>query len=1247
MLGRISGLTLNKTSAVGIKLLSYGADSIGYTLSIVYLVVLVSLYGVYRVSRLIRANNLRDNKVYIPELQMTQKGFVFSRFGLILQILTSLFVLWLHVAMVMAIIGHYQDQWPFDLSLDKGSVDWDSFTRVFMSTWVGSILVAIFYRIFRSNSDSFYLRPSSLSVATSVKLSQVLIDENNPEKSLTVLHEELADVKFQPVRHVDFLLRKLAWSDSDGMFVAGSYDPSLIELTRMPKTDGMSTTTAQSQLDKFGRNEISITVPSFWHLIKAELSSGFFLYQIYGGCLLSLYWDYITAGLLCFLLIITSASVKVYIERKEKYFLREMATMHGSVWVKRDSHWTRVTSEELVAGDLICVSDDSFDVCKQITADCVLVSGSAVVDESTLTGETMPVQKYALTVSDDPELPRHILFAGTWLLQSSDAAEGDKPGSVSNGALAVVLRTGGSTRRGDLIKSLLFTETEKTTAYFEFRIALVILTLLAVLNFWVVDSAHSLSMESILPAVTSLVGLISPLLTIALIGGEVRAASRLKTQGIRVKEVEKLTSAGKTNLVIFDKTGTITKSGIEYKGVVPMSSLRLVEGSQAVPVEIGICLALAHSVTRVNGALVGHQVELQMVEATSQCGWKFGNDMRAPIDPAGSVWEVINMFPFSHVSMTMSALVVDRASGRRLVVCKGSFEALRQKCTNINDETVRAGALFAQDGYYVLGLATRLIENDLADITRESIEKNLDFQGFILFKNEIKSDSQSVVEELTRANIGAKIVSGDSVFTATAVARSVGIIPANAKVVIGVLDTKTRLVEWRLADTDSRISEESLASDHSAVLCVSGEVFEILKNETKLELERIKVFGRMSPLQKAEIVDLETSRGANVLMVGDGANDSLALKRASGLAISDLPEANVAAAFATSNQSLNSVVTLLKEARCGMTTSIAGYRFLIAVGLVHTITKTLLYIQCGGFVSGVASLFIDCIQVPVLLYCICSALPEKELSKQQPESSLLGPETVLGVSWTALISVICVAIAEGVLVNADFFVPFVSEAPISSWRERTDSFESALVVVLRLWLYTDIALVYSYGSLHRRSLLINWRLLISWIAFLGLIAYLLFGPMGVPQAAFIVQLTKEAALEASGTVWNKFLFYYERIGGVWYGVTDSIEFSTNFRISLIAVLVLLSMIHHIGYRLGVVGPITRWCREKLGWKEGNCGCFRRRRHKGYKPLGLQMMQVDALDETIVQAREQDSPAAEWELRRTYGRWRAPTEPEYK
>jgi predicted P-type ATPase len=1241
------------------NVLSFGVDSLGYGLTIGYLGILIALYGIYWLSRLIRCNNLKDNKVYVPELQLTQRGFVDSRFGLCLQLLTYLFVIWLHVAMFMAIIGHYQDQWPFDLSLAPGSVDWDSFTRVFISTWMGSIVFAFTTRFFRHRMDSFYLRPSSLSAAKYVKLTQVMHPSSDEE--LSVSHQEVLLVQTKPVRHVDFLLRKLVWSDAGGMFVAGhffaSHEPSKHELDELKQAGGLSTAVGSDRLSRFGRNEIKLSVPSFFSLIVEELSSTFFLYQIYAGCLLSLYWDYITAGVVCFVLIVTSASIKVYMERKERLLLRDMATLQGSVWVKRSDHWTRVTSEELVVGDLICISDDFCDVTKEIVVDCVLVAGSAVVDESSLTGETMPVQKHTTLsgkqrlISNDPDCMKSCLFAGTWLLQASDASDSERPASVSNAALAVVTATGGTTMRGDLIRSLTYGQGAPSILTMEFRVAMVFLILLANVNFWIVSLAYGKAMSTILPAVTSLVGLISPLLTVALMGGEIRSAGRLRKQDIHVKDVQRLTVAGKTDLVLLDKTGTITKSGIEFRGVVPSQSLRLTECTSKdspVSLEMSACLALAHSVTRVNGLLVGHQVELQMIEAASKLGWRFSSDVRAPVDPGGNLWEVERLFPFSHDTMTMSAVVVQRSSGQRVVVSKGSFEAMRARCTDVNDEMSRANSLYAQDGYYVLSAGMRLLEDGERLTEKQSVETRLIFQGFFVFRNEVKSDSQSTVTELRKAGIDIGIVSGDSVFTAAAVGRQVGIVDTHSKVVIGVLDARSNQVEWRLADTDSRISEESLAGDANAVLCITGEVFDILKSSGKLELERTRIFGRVSPNQKAEIVNMYARMGRNVMMVGDGANDSIALKSAhSGLAIRSIAEANVAAPFSTPSESLSAIVSLLKEARCAMTTSLAAYRYLVAVGMVQTITKTMLYLQCGGYLSGVASLFLDCIQVPLMLLCICSALPAKNLSVKPPEGSLLGPEMVLGTTWSVLTAVGCIGIAEAILMSSEGYVAFVSSAPLSSWRERTDSFESALVVVLRLWLYMDLGLVYSYGSPHRRSLLVNWRLILVSACLAGLVGYLLFGPVGVPQAAFIVQVNKHTVMQTQDTVLNRFLFYYEKIGGSWNGMTDSIEFSENFRIALIAVLMVGSIIHHVGFRVGVIGPVTRWCRDRLGWKDGSCSCCRRRRHRGYKPLHIQLGKHDQLDESIIHAAEQESPAAEWELRRTYGRWRAPTEPEYK
>lgn len=1236
--------------------ISIGADSVGYVLSLSYVVFLAALYAMYWVTRLIRCNNLSDNKIYIPEEQMTQRGFVFSRFGLILQILTYGFGLWLYVAMLMAIIGHYQDQWPFDLSIAKGSVDWDSFTRVFMAAWLGSIVVAIVARIFRHRMESFYLRPSSLSVAKYIKVSQVVTDVRG--QALNVLHQEVLPIDFIPVRHINFLLKTLVWSDKDCMFVPGrffpNHHPRASEADAIRRIGGLSAGAAADRTRDFGRNEISLTVPSIYSMLGGELSSFFYMYQISAGCLLSLYWDYITAGLLSLVLIVGSACIKAIMERREKLAMHAVATLQGSVWVKRDQHWTKVTSQELVVGDLVCLADDSAETSKEITVDCVVVSGSVVVDESALTGETMPVEKTPCVTPDTVLTPEncrgHFLFAGTRILQASDALDEERPGSVASAALAVVTATGGSTMRGELIRSLVYGSPSETILAKEFTVALLILASLAGLNFWIVNVSYTMSMSTVLPAITSIVGLISPLLTVALLGGEIRSAQRLKVSGIKVKELERLTAAGKTDFLLLDKTGTITKSGLAFAGVVPAHSEKIVEclsKDTAVPAELAACLALAHSVTRVNGGLVGHEVELRMVETAMSLGWNM-TDLRAPTDASGTQWNVERLFPFSHETMTMSALV--NGHGQRAVVCKGSFEAMSSRCLDISDETKQACGIFAQEGYYVLAAGMRLLEQDQlpsADAARDTIERELSFVGLMLFRNPVKEDSGEAISTLQKAGVEVAMVTGDSVFTATAVARAVGILPANRKIVIGLIDAKSKQTEWRLADTDSLISEESLASDSQAILCVTGEVFDRLRAEAKLEPTRIRVYARVSPCQKAEIVNLYGNMGKTVMMCGDGANDSIALRTShAGLALCSKAEANVAAPFSTELVSLTALVLLLREGRAALTTSLAAYRYLVAVGLIQTVSKTVLYLQCGGFLSGVACLLIDCVQVPLLLYGICSAMPAAKLAPHAPEGSLLGPEMVLGTAWTVITGVLVLGISEAVLVSADWFVPFTTTAPMAAWRQRTDTFESALVVLVRLWMYADIALVYSYGSVHRRPTLTNWKLVITAIAVFALIGFVLFGPVGIVQAALTVNVTKAVSIGAADTFLNNFLFYYEKIGGVWYGVTDSIEYPQKFSISLVSIFVSMAIVHHVGFKLGVLGPVTRWCHQTLGWKDGACGICKRRRYRGYKPLSVQVAKFDALDESIVNVAKEESPAAEWELRRTYGRWRAPVAQEY-
>ena len=1246
---------MSTTASPTIEQVSIGSDAIGYVLTIVAGVLLLSLYGVYYVFRLIRCNMLKDNKIYLPEERMTQRGFVTSRFGSALRALTYLFTIWLQTAMLMAVIGHYNDQWPFDLTRPPGSVDWDSFTRVFLSAWAGSIAVAITARFMQGRLESFYLRPSPLGVATHVKFSQVVADLADPEHDLAVQHEEVLLVESSG-RHVDFLLKRFVWSAKEGMFVAGKFfgrnGPRRSELEALRRVGGMSLANVLDRMIAFGRNEILLHVNSFGKMFVDELLTFFYIYQI-SVCWLPLYWDYVTAGSLLLVIIITSAIIKVVMERREKVALRSLATLHGVVWAKRDSHWTKLTSEEVVVGDIVCVGRDA----PEMLADCILITGHAVMDESALSGETMPVQKFRFeeNSSNEPISPdeienrKHYIFAGTILLQADGAAAIDLPSSVSSGALAVVTATGPSTLRGQLIRSLVFGSLLESPFAAELGVVLTILVGLAMINFLIINTVYEMSAASALPAISSIVGLINPLLSVALLGGELRAAKRLQSNNIHTRDVHRLTVAGKVNLAFLDKTGTITKSGLEFRGVVPTNSLRLIEcrdRSAPVPMEHSACLAMAHSVTKCNGVLIGHQVELGMVETAKRIGWSFESDLRSPVDPFGNAWEVERIFPFSHESMTMSAIIVQRGA-KRFVVCKGSVEALKRRCVSVSEEISTQAEAYAQEGCYVLGIAAKELTNDdQSNGNREEIESGLDFLGLFLFRNEIKDDSEKWIGELSSAGIDCRMLTGDSVFTASFVARSVGIIPSNARIVVGVLDSKTQLVEWRLSDTNSLISEDSLVGDNQAVLCITGEVYSSLRLQGKLDFLRTRVFARVSPGQKAEIVKLFMNEDKMVAMCGDGGNDSGALRAAhAGLSLNGKAEATVAAPFSTSSDSLLALVDLVRESRAALCTSLASYRYLIVVGILQTFTKVVLFMQYGGYLSGVANLFIDCIIVPLMLFSISSALPAQSLAKTPPEGSLLGPEMILGTIWTLLVGITFLGIAEAIMEHADWFVPFTTDAALNDWRMRTSSFEAELIALFRFWVYIDVGIVYSYGSLHRQSVLRNWRLVMLSIALFAVVTALIFGPPSAFACAFMVNCSASENAAAADSWINSILFYYEKIGGTWYGVVDSIEYPTNFRITIFALFCSMSLLHHIGYRLAIMGSVTAWF-HRIGWTDGLscCACCRRRKRGGYHPLEVSM-KAELLNESILSAAE-ESPAAEWELRRTYGKWRDPTETQY-
>ena len=1144
---------------------------------------------------------ISDARASAADDRLTQAGYRRCTIGHGIRISAILFALWLQIAIIISIIGHYNGVWIFDLSIARGTVDWDSYTRVFLMAWSASILMAVACRVFQDQLRTFYMMPAPLSEATYVKLTQVLIDSSDPQGNMAVTHREILPIRLNPVRHVDFLLRRYTWSEADKMFVPGKFfskqGPKGAEAEAIRRVGGISSSSASDRSIQFGRNEVVLSVPSLFRMTVTELSSFFYIYQI-SACWLPFYWDYITVGFLTLTLVLVSAVVKILMERKQKGMLRNMATLHGQVWAKRDGQWTKLLSEELVVGDLVCLTAGSEDTCKDVLADCLVISGHAIVDEAALTGETMPIQKFACPTSDqhrnpqDAESKKYYVFAGTGILQTGGAHPADMPTGVTDGTIVVVAATGAGTVRGELMRGLIFGASLKSSLFIELRYSLSILIVIALLDFLTLNARFQMSLSSMLTAMYSIIGLINPLMAVSLVAGELRSANRLKSHKemrIFTRDLHRLTIAGKVDLALLDKTGTITKSGLDFYGVIPTATLQLTDCSNTntdISAELSAALALAHSVSKCRGQLIGHQVELRMVETARKIGWVFQDDLRSASDASGKKWTVEKLFPFSHETMTMTALVT--CGGRRFAICKGSIEALMSRCTGVTTAMTAKADTYAKDGCYVLGVGMKEIKGDATgrEILREETETDLGFAGLLLFRNEVKPDSRQAISELQSAGIDVAMMTGDSVYTGAAVAKTVGIISPESRVVIGTMDATRRRIEWRLSDSELVISDEALVLDSRFVLCITGEVFAELSRRGTLNLDATKVYGRVSPNQKAEIVKLYTNKGKVVSMCGDGANDSSGLRAAhAGLALSGRTEASISAPFSTDSESLLALTLLVREARAALCTSLASYQTLVVVGILYCVSKSILLFQATAYQAGLSYLYLDLITTPLMLYALVHSLPAKKLANTSPEGSLLGGQIVMTSIWSIFVSLAFLALADAIMVTRDWFVPFNAglDVGLEEWQKRGNNYEAALIFIWSAWVYVDIPLAYSVGGAHRAPMYTNWRLVLATMFLMGSTLAVMFTGVGDFGCYFKVACSAAASAKASNAWVNHFLFPYEQVGGTWYNMDiDSTEYPVSFKVGLFFILLSMSVVHHVGHFF-ITHKLAKYVKDKLGW----------------------------------------------------------------
>ncbi|CAG5115111.1 unnamed protein product, partial [Candidula unifasciata] len=373
---------------------------------------------------------------------------------------------------------------------------------------------------------------------------------------------------------------------------------------------------ARSRL--YGPNTMEIQVPSYWTLFIGEVLNPFYIFQIASIILWAIDEYYYYASCI-FLISGISIGISLRETKKQRVTLKNMvATEEGTVKVCLDTQeFVDKLDRELVPGDLISIPPNGC----VMTCDAVLTAGTCIVNESMLTGESVPVTKTPLLQQEDEELyspethKRHTLFSGTRIVQTRYYGQAK--------VTAVVIRTGFNTAKGELVRAILF---PKPLDFKFYRDAMRFILCLAVIasmgmayslaNYILMKEHVERTVLRVLDIVTIIV---PPALPAAMTVGTVYAQNRLKKSRIFCISPPRINFCGRINVFCFDKTGTLTEDGLDLWGVVPVHKHRF---QQPLPNPTAlsrgpllVCMAACHSLTIIDGQLSGDPLDLIMFNA--------------------------------------------------------------------------------------------------------------------------------------------------------------------------------------------------------------------------------------------------------------------------------------------------------------------------------------------------------------------------------------------------------------------------------------------------------------------------------------------------------------------------------------------------------------------------------------------------------------------------------------------------------
>jgi len=631
----------------------------------------------------------------------------------------------------------------------------------------------------------------------------------------------------------EFHRRRFVWSSEDVVWTKIRCRTNM-PTTFISKWNGFA---AEDQIRaaviRFGKNIFDVKQPTFGELYKKQLLSPFTVFQIFCVILWLLddYWQYSFFNL--FMILMFEGSV-VFTRLKSLQALRGMGNKSRKIYLFRMGQWTIGESHDLLPGDIFSLTrnkphyaekqkeDEDGDI---VPADLVILRGSTVVNEASLTGESVPQMKEGLSdfIEEDEFAMKgkhkmHVLYAGTKLMQcKGPTLPDDKNDSVDffdhyphipappdKGCTAFVLRTGFLSSQGKLVRMIEGSQ-EKVKGH-ERETALLLLLLFV---FAVISSGYVLyrglkeenrsQYELLLHCILIITSVIPPELPMQMALAVNNSLMTLMKMQVFCTEPYRVPIAGKLDICLFDKTGTLTTDELVAVGVCK-DTISLAKQNDLVPMtkvanEGGMVLAGCHSLVFIEGETAGDPLEDAALKAMR---WQVTSKNTVP-DPATEKKDAGKFFSvdgkkvssiailmrhhFSSKLQRMSCVIRDN-NKRVWAVAKGSPEAIGVRLANKPDGYDKKSKDLAKRGYRVIALGYKPLKGSQeadAIANRSQCEDQLNFAGFIAFTCRVRKDTRQIVRKLKEGGMGVTMVTGDALLTAVYVAKEVDICSGEVK----------------------------------------------------------------------------------------------------------------------------------------------------------------------------------------------------------------------------------------------------------------------------------------------------------------------------------------------------------------------------------------------------------------------------------------------------------------------------------